>query len=77
MSIPDNEFVTIQPDEAGIRICNGVGITNCYLNPTHTPAADASETSYCLTDDKDNCYDGELDTASYEIFSVGSATAIG
>ena len=52
MSIPDNEFVTIQPDEKGIRICRGVGITNCYLNPTHTPGADASETSYCLTDTK-------------------------
>jgi len=47
------------------------------LNPTHTPAADVTEASYCLTDGKDNCYDGELEAASYQIFQVGNATAIG
>lgn len=40
---------------------------NCYLNPTHTPAADTTEASYCLTEDKDNCYDGETDSAAYDI----------
>jgi hypothetical protein len=47
------------------------------LNPTHTPAADTTEASYCLTDDKDNCYDGEVDPASYEIISIDKATVIG
>ena len=41
---------------------------NCYLNPTHTPADSVTEASYCLTDDKDNCYDGPVDTASYAIY---------
>jgi hypothetical protein len=76
-SIPGNTFVTIQPDAAGIRICSGVGIMNCYLNPTHTPADSAADTSYCLTDDKNNCYDGPVDTVTYEIFQIGNATAIG
>lgn len=40
---------------------------NCYLNPTHTPAGDSTEASYCFGEGKDNCYDGEVDTASYEI----------
>jgi hypothetical protein len=35
------------------------------LNPTHTPAADVTDSSYCLTDDKDNCYDGTPEEASY------------
>jgi hypothetical protein len=35
------------------------------LNPTHTAEADAAETSYCLTEDKANCYDGEIEAASY------------
>jgi hypothetical protein len=46
------------------------------LNPTHTPAADASETSYCLTEDKANCYDGEADPASYQILALEKATVI-
>ena len=45
MSIPDNTFVTVEPDAAGFRICNDVGIVNCYLNPTHTPAADVTDSS--------------------------------
>ena len=65
MSIPDNTFVTVEPDASGFRICSDVGIVNCYLNPTHTPAADVTDSSYCLTDDKDNCYDGTPEEASY------------
>lgn len=50
---------------------------NCYLNPTHTPAADTTEASYCLTEDKENCYDGETDAATYDIIQIDKATVIG
>lgn len=49
---------------------------NCALNPTHTPAGDATEASLCLSEDKDNCYDGEAEDATYEIISIDKATAI-
>lgn len=40
---------------------------NCYFDPTQVPAADATDASYCLIEDKGNCYDGELDAATYDI----------
>lgn len=49
----------------------------CYLNPSHTLAADTTETSYCLTKDKNNCYDWEADTASNEIIWIEKVSVIG
>lgn len=38
------------------------------LNPTHAPDDSVTEASYCLTAGTANCYNGELETASYNIY---------